>query len=101
MRRIAETLQDQLNWQTKASDLPLKDEPTGQADATSAHLLFALETEERQGAESLRSLAHGEVGSECSLVAPLLEAMAMDSDKDAYLLKFLAEHLARAGGRAT
>jgi hypothetical protein len=57
--------------------------------------LRELEHEERRGAQQLRDLARRERTGDTALPCLLLDAMAMDSDKHACLLAFVAEHLAR------
>ncbi len=99
LERIASSLQDRLDWAMASSALPLGAEPASRTEHETAQTVRALEDEERRGAQALRDLAHREVTEETGLACLLLETMAMDSDKHAHLLAFVAERL--AGGQST
>jgi hypothetical protein len=58
------------------------------------HGCAPFESDELRGARALRELAH-RARTDCEeLAGQLLEAMAMDSDKHARLLKFVGQRLA-------
>jgi hypothetical protein len=92
-QRIGASLRDRFNW-AESSALPLDAAPTGRTDPQTIRLLRDLEAEERRGAQALRDLAHPERPGQSGLICLLLQAMAMDSDKHARLLAFVAERLA-------
>jgi len=78
-----------------ARALQIDVKPPRQMEPESVQIVRALEDEERRGAQQLRDLAHRERTRETALPCLLLETMAMDSDKHAHLLAFVAEHLGR------
>jgi rubrerythrin len=91
--RIAASLEDRLAWSAEQS-------AAGAADASdfaTVQLVQALEEEEHDGARVLRQLAHRARRSDEYLSCLLLEAMAMDSDKHAHLLRMVAERLSHRG----
>jgi len=94
-RRIAASHSERLNWVADAHALPIDVEPPRHIVSESVETVRALEDEERRGAQLLRDLARRERTRETALPCPLLNTMAMDSDKHARLLAFVAEHLVR------
>lgn len=94
-QRIGRALEDRLNW-TPVEDVADK----APADARWLHRVRAFETDERRGAESLRTLAHRARQAREPLLCHLLEAVAMDSDKHAHLLRFVAQRLGSASQAA-
>jgi rubrerythrin len=79
--QIGRSLQDQLNW---TSPPPISD--SGQTDV---YAVRRFEQEERRESQKLRELAHRAHQQRDPLVNLLLETMAMDSEKHAYLLRFI------------
>jgi hypothetical protein len=94
LQRIATSLHDRLKWATDSSALPIGTEPATRTDGETVETVRALELEERRGTQQLRDLARRDRTTETGLPCLLLETMAVDSDKHAHLLAFVAEHLA-------
>ena len=70
-----------------------EDARTGQSQAEWLDLVRACEEDERRGAQALRDLAHRAHLALEPLASELLEAMALDSEKHARLLKFVSHRL--------
>jgi rubrerythrin len=96
-RQIAENLRAELTWSPESP--PSLTDEAPDADGPTAVEVRGLEAEERRGAEELRDLAQRQRRGDAELVCLLLEAMAMDSDKHARLLSFVARRLDRQGGK--
>ena len=96
LRRIEASLRDALNWTHSPNALPA-DAPTTPevAPADLAQLAHELIAEEHTGARYIRELAHKEKGIDGGLHSLLLEMMALDSEKHARLLDFVARRLAK------
>ena len=88
---IANSLRERLNW------IPSPSWSTDNAGEGWAPRVRAFEVEERRGAEELRELAHSARREGDGLGALLLEAMALDSEKHARLLLFVAHRLSNGG----
>jgi rubrerythrin len=86
LERIARTIHDQLNWATEKP-------PAAAAPAITAEEVRALELDERREADELHRLSQVARGSDSELCGLLLESMAIDSDKHARLLSFVAQRL--------
>ena len=93
LRRITSSMRDALYWTHSRDALPHTSQPAGSVSSDLVALARDLVREERQGASKLRDLAHQEQGINAGLDALLLEMMAMDSDKHARLLEFVAQRL--------
>jgi hypothetical protein len=92
---VAKTLRDKLDWKVSP---PLADTSRTPGADTARWLrrVRTFEGDERRGARALRELAH-RAHVECEpLVCQLLEAMAIDSDKHAQVLKFVERRLSTA-----
>jgi rubrerythrin len=92
LHRMATTLRDALEWTSSPAALP-KDVPQKGLPQAYAKLAHSLIEEERTGARALRRLAGQEKDINGGLESLLLEMMAMDSDKHARLLQFVAQRL--------
>ena len=87
--RIAASLTDRLTWSAEQAEAGAAEA----GDFATIQLVQALEEEEHNGAQALRELAHRARRGDDYLSCLLLEAMAMDSEKHAYLLRMVAERL--------
>lgn len=86
--QLAASLREQLNWTASSA------EHATQADSESATAVRALAEDERRGARALRELSNRRnPAARSGLVYQLLQTMAMDSDKHARLLDFVATRL--------
>jgi rubrerythrin len=92
LHRMATTLRDALEWTSSPAALP-KGVPKGAVSSADVILAHSLIDEERTGARALRRLARQEKDINDGLDCLLLEMMAMDSDKHARLLQFVAQRL--------
>jgi hypothetical protein len=91
-KEIGKAVTDHLEWNAA----PARD--TNGSDAEWVRRVRRFEQDELRGARTLRDLAHrARVACE-PLAGQLLEAMAMDSEKHARVLKFVGLRLARRGG---
>jgi rubrerythrin len=98
-QQIGRALEDRLNWAPVQSDCT-----TTPPDVGWLGRVRAFEADERRGADALRTLAHRAQQAREPLLSHLLQAVAMDSDKHAHLLRFVAQRLAstsRAASQAT
>jgi rubrerythrin len=90
---IGKTLRDRLDWSADAPPLVDSSRTAEEHAAEWLRRVRIFESDELRGARALRELAH-RAHVECEpLVCQLLEAMAMDSDKHAQLLKFVGRRL--------
>lgn len=90
---IGKTLRDRLDWSADAPPLVDSSRTAEEHAAERLRRIHMFEADELRGARALRELAH-RARVECEpLVCQLLEAMAMDSDKHAQLLKFVGRRL--------
>jgi hypothetical protein len=93
LEEIGESLRDRLDWVADAPAITDSRVTTGPDDVEWLRRVWAFEEDERRGARALRELAH-RARVECEPMAyELLEAMAIDSDKHARLLKFVERRL--------
>jgi rubrerythrin len=92
--RIAASLQDRLSWASESRSVPADSAPADRSQSETLRLLHSLEEEEHVGAQALRRLARQARRSDECTSCLLLEAMAMDSEKHAHLLRLLSEQLA-------
>jgi hypothetical protein len=98
---IGRILQDRWTWIEAAPDPAGRGGTCGQTHGEWLGRVRDFEVDEVRGARALRDLAH-RAHVECEpLVYELLEAMAMDSDKHARLLRFVAQRLDRPTMRAS
>ena len=95
--RMASSLHDRFNWAPDSTAQPFDSAGRAQGDAETARQVRALADEERRGAQALCDLASRQDPGDADLVCLLLEAMAMDSDKHAHLLTFVASRLSSSG----
>lgn len=89
---IGKTLRDRFFWQ--------EDAPAQMTDGAGTlkwlRRVHTLEADEQRGARALRELAHRAHSQGEPLVRELLDAMAIDSDKHARLLRVVGQRLTRA-----
>jgi hypothetical protein len=96
---ISRILQDRWTWNEAPPDPADGSGKCGQTNHEWLGRVRVFEADEVCGAQALRDLAH-RAHVECEpLACALLQAMAMDSDKHARLLKFVAQRLDRTTSR--
>src|SRR5262245_9808427 len=87
--RMATSLRNALEWRSEPGALPSGNEPPRGIHAELLETTRELIKEEHDGARYLRKLAGGQRGLNAGLATVLLEMMALDSEKHAYLLRFV------------
>jgi rubrerythrin len=92
--QISRSLQKRLHW-SEDMPTPAVEGGTEQWRAEWLDLVRTCEEDERGGALSLRDLAHRAHQEREPLASELFEAMALDSEKHARLLKFVSQRLQR------
>jgi len=93
-QEIGKAVTDHLEWNADARVQPTSDE----AEVEWLRRVRSYEHDELRGARALRDLAHRARVEREPLTGQLLEAMAMDSEKHARVLKFVGLRLARKIG---
>jgi hypothetical protein len=89
LERMAARLHASLNWLPAPDALPTGSEPAPAPSDDQIATLRALAEHEEEGARQMRRIAAQEGDLYGGLFTVLLEAMAMDSEKHAHLLRFL------------
>ena len=97
LKRMEASLSDALNWTHSPNALPASGAREQAVAPELASTVRALIDEEHTGARYMRSLAREEKNIDEGLHSLLLEMMAMDSEKHARLLDFVAHRLANRG----
>jgi rubrerythrin len=92
-QEIARTLRDRLDWNDDTLASTSASGTAADSDIEWLRRVHTFEEVEHRGAGALRELAHRAHMEREPLACQLLEAMAMDSDKHAQLLKFVGRRL--------
>jgi hypothetical protein len=93
LKLIEASLRDALNWSHSPDALPVSAPPDRPVASSLASIVRDLVEDERAGARAMRQLASNEKGIAAGLHSTLLEMMALDSEKHAFLLKYVQHRL--------